>query len=224
MQLPIFVHRVISFSQMNNGSARVVPLRKISAKTAEKKRELALHAISSLAEFGFARMNLRDVAQRSGVSLGVIHYYFENKTELLTYCISIYKEDFIDGLKQMIAQSGTLQQLQTTVAGYLAETIAEHAHIHRLWYDARAQALFDPAFRPAVDEVEHGLIDVFRALFDKLDALRVSRAGYDPLALYLALDGWFRYFLQKQLNGDANAIPQFRERVLIEFAHLIPAP
>jgi len=207
-----------------NSSTKVVPLRKISAKSAEKKRALALHAISSLAELGFARMNLRDVAQRSGVSLGVIHYYFENKSELLTYCIGIYKEDFVRGLKALIESATSLDQLQQVVTDYLVQTVAQHAHVHRLWYDARAQAMFDPAFHPAVDEVEHGLIDVFCKLFVKLDALSVPYREHDPMRLYLTLDGWFRYFLQRQLQGDATAVEQFRNRVLAEFALLISVP
>jgi AcrR family transcriptional regulator len=205
-------------------NSNVVSLRKASAKSLGKKRELALHAISSLAELGFARMNLRDVAQRSGVSLGVIHYYFESKTELLIYCISIYKEDFISGLNKLIEEAVDLQQLQDRVTNNLAGTIAEHAHIHRLWYDVRAQAMFDAAFQSAVDEVEHGLIGIFQKLFDKLDALSIPCREHDAMKLYIALDGWFRYFLQRQLQGDANAIAAFRQRVHAEFVQLIVSP
>jgi AcrR family transcriptional regulator len=204
-----------------SNSSKVISIRKTSAKSAEKKRELALHAISSLAELGFARMNLRDVAQRSGVSLGVIHYYFENKSELLTYCIGIYKEDFIQGLKELIEASPGLEKLQEGVADYLAQTVAQHAHIHRLWYDARAQAMFDPAFHTAVDAVEHGLIDVFCKLFDKLDSLSIVYREHDPMKLYIALDGWFRYFLQRQLQGDGMAVEHFRSRIFAEFAQLL---
>lgn len=206
---------------MNTSNADVVSLRKSSAKSAEKKHELALHAISSLAELGFARMNLRDVAQRSGVSLGVIHYYFENKTELLIYCISIYKEDFSNSLKKLIEEATSLEQLQRNVANSLAETVAQHAHIHRLWYDVRAQAMFDAAFQPAVDEVEHGLIGIFQKVFDKLNALSAPCSEHDPLKLYITLDGWFRYFVQRQLQGDSTAVDIFRQRVHAEFALLL---
>ena len=192
--------------------------RKTSPKSVEKKRELALHAISSLAELGFARINLRDVAQRSGVSLGVIHYYFDSKSELLIYCVGMYKEDFIIGLKDLIAQARQVDKLSSGVTDYLADTIDQHAHIHRLWYDVRAQAQFDAAFQPAVEEVEHALIDVFRVLLAKLQELNVDCADKEPLALYITLDGWFRYFLQRKLMGQAKAIDAFRQRVLVEFA------
>jgi AcrR family transcriptional regulator len=209
---------------MQQNPTNVISIRKASPKSADKKRELAMHAISSLAELGFARINLRDVAQRSGVSLGVIHYYFDSKTDLLLCCVSLYKEDFIIGLKDMIAQAQQVDKLQADVADYLANTIDSHAHIHRLWYDVRAQAQFDPAFQPAVAEVEAALIDVFRVLLAKLQELDVRCEDADPLKLYITLDGWFRYFLQRKLMNEADAIASFRQRVLAEFAAALNTP
>ena len=192
-------------------------VRKLSPKSAEKKRELAMHATYSLADLGFARMNLRDVALRSGVSLGVIHYYFESKTELLIYCVRLYKEGFILELAEMITQAGRPDKLIEDLADFLASTIDQHAHIHRLWYDIRAQAQFDEAFQPAVQEFEILLIDVFKLLLTKLRALGAECGVSDPLRLYIALDGWFRYFLQRKLMGDTDATSTLRDRVVIEF-------
>jgi AcrR family transcriptional regulator len=206
---------------MENSTPAIATIRKSSAKSAEKKRELAEHAISSLAELGFARINLRDVAQRSGVSLGVIHYYFASKTELLIYCVGLYKEDFIVSLMDIIGHAHKVDNLQDTVSNYLADTIAQHAHIHRLWYDVRAQAQFDPAFQTAVEEVERALIDVFRALLNKLQEFGIDCSHNDPLKLYITIDGWFRYYLQRKLIGEADAISKFRKQMLTEFTTLL---
>ena len=51
------------------------------SRYSDRRQELAQHALSALAELGFARLNLREIASRSGVALGVIHYYFEDKKE-----------------------------------------------------------------------------------------------------------------------------------------------
>jgi AcrR family transcriptional regulator len=193
-------------------------VRKFSTKSADKKYELAMHAISSLAELGFARINLRDIAVRSGVSLGVIHYYFENKTELLIYCVTVYKEEFIAGLKDLIARAEHSGRLLSGIADFLADTIDKQAHIHRLWYDVRAQAQFDDAFQPVVEEFEVLLTNIFEVLVAKLRELDVDCSAAEPLKLYLALDGWFRYCLQRKLMGDAEATGMLRHRVLAEFS------
>ncbi len=202
--------------------AQVLDMRqeRKAARSAEKKRELALHALSSLAELGYARTNLRDVAQRSGVSLGVIHYYFENKTELLACSISLYKEGFAREIKDVIAASATPVTLSLALADFLEQTVAQHAQVHRLWYDVRAQAQFEPAFRQCVQEVEQALQSIFDALFTKLASLHVPLHDADPLRLYIILDGWFRHFLQRHLAGDAKASGALRQQVLNEFVRL----
>lgn len=191
-----------------------------AARSAEKKRELALHALTSLAELGYARTNLRDVAQRSGASLGVIHYYFASKTELIACSIVLYKEGFAREVKDVIAASSTPQALALGLADLLEQTVAQQAGMHRLWYDVRAQAQFEPAFQPCVQEVEHALQSIFDALFAKLATMHVAVQEADPLRLYIILDGWFRHFLQQHLAGDAKAAGALRRQVLEEFARL----
>lgn len=191
-----------------------------AARSAEKKRELALHALSSLAELGYARLNLRDVAQRSGVSLGVIHYYFAGKTELLVCSIGLYKEDFVREVKAVIAAGTTRDGLSHALADFMAQTVVQQANVHRLWYDVRAQAQFDAAFQPGVAEVEQALIGIFSALLEKLSTLGVAPRDGDPLRLYILLDGWFRHFLQRQLAGDPDAAVLLKSQTLAEFARL----
>jgi AcrR family transcriptional regulator len=173
-----------------------------------------------LAELGYARTNLRDVAQRSGASLGVIHYYFASKTELIACSIVLYKEGFAREVKDVIAASSTPQALALGLADLLEQTVAQQAGMHRLWYDVRAQAQFEPAFQPCVQEVEHALQSIFDALFAKLATMHVAVQEADPLRLYIILDGWFRHFLQQHLAGDAKAAGALRRQVLEEFARL----
>ena len=59
--------------------------RKRSAKRSRRKDELALAAIDALKQLGYARTSLRDIAEISGVSVGMLHYYFEDKTDLITF-------------------------------------------------------------------------------------------------------------------------------------------
>jgi len=181
-----------------------------------------MHAISSLAELGFARINLRDVAVRSGVSLGVIHYYFESKTELLIYCISIYKEEFIAGLTELIGDARDPERLLAGFADFLADTVETKAHIHRLWYDVRAQAQFDEAFQAVVCEFETLLTDIFHVLAAKMRELGVACQASDALRLYLNIDNWFRYCLLHKLMGEGEAVSLLRARTLEELRATFP--
>ena len=63
-------------------------------KRENRKREIAQSAISALKLYGYARTTLRDIASQSEMSLGSLHYYFEDKDELLIYCVRQYKSEF----------------------------------------------------------------------------------------------------------------------------------
>lgn len=188
-------------------------LEQESGRRADKRRELALHTLDALAELGFARINLREVAARSGTRLGSIHYYFEDKTDLLLCAVRLYTEEFIGGLEQLIRHAGNAQELIEQGSVALGEAIAEKAKMHRLWYDVRAQAMYEPAFRAVVDELENALAALTGHFLDKLAQFGVAGLPADPLATYLQMDGWFRYCLQRHLCGDAHARAELEHRL-----------
>ncbi len=186
-------------------------------KAVARRRELAMHTLDALSEFGFAKLNLREVAARSGVSLGVIHYHFEDKTELLCAAISLYKEEFVKRLDACIAAADDADTLRSSFAALLCESVELHGRTHRLWYDVRAQAMFEPAYEAVVAGLEEKLISVVGRLEEKIESLESltdQRERMNPLATYLAIDGWFRYALQQFQRGERSAIATLRSRVL----------
>ncbi|BCH35611.1 TetR family transcriptional regulator [Mesorhizobium sp. L-8-10] len=186
------------------GRMREVAERKAD-KRVEKKRELARSAILTLAQLGYANTSLRDIATQSGVSVGVIHYYFEDKIDLISYCVEQYKAEFVARMRLIIDSSTSPDSMVEGFIDGLARTIEEDADAHRLWYDIRTQALFDESFRPTVNEIEGALIGIVRHLLDRLGATAI-----DPIDAYAALDGRFRYCLQHFVQQDANAVRDFR--------------
>lgn len=170
--------------------------QKVSKRDA-KRREIAESAVDALKVYGYARTTLRDIAAHSGMSLGSLHYYFEDKVDLMVYCVRQYKLQFVDVMRAAITEvEGQDQVLDAFCAG-LAKTIVEHAELHRLWYDIRNQAMFDPVFSPVVAEIEGWLIDLMSPL---------KTEGSDTESIYLRLDGAFRYVLQRNLAGETLAM------------------
>ncbi len=69
-------------------------------KFAERRDQLAAAALQTLAELGYANTSLRDIAQNSDFSHGVLHYYFADKFELITYCVRQYKAECVTALRR----------------------------------------------------------------------------------------------------------------------------
>jgi AcrR family transcriptional regulator len=188
---------------------------KRSGKRADKKRELARNAIRTLGQLGYARTSLRDIAEQSGVSVGIVHYYFEDKIELISYCVQMYKEEFIDELDAAISGSASPDVMIAEFILGLSASIERQASTHTLWYDISAQALFDETFRPVVRQIENALVNVVaRAL------PRMGISGADPLAVYLGCDGIFRHYLFRYVSGDKDALKHMRAAFSEQFARL----
>ena len=184
-------------------------------KRAEKKRELAAHAIKTLAQVGYAKTSLRDIAAASGLSVGVIHYYFEDKAELIAYCVQQYKVEFAARFDAVVGMAGSPSEIEASFIDGLARSIESDAAAHRLWYDIRGQALFDQTFHSVVNEIERSLTELVGRLL-----ARVGLTETDLLDAYLAFDGVFRYFLQRRLMGKRNAIAECRAALRHLFACL----
>ncbi len=168
-----------------------------SAKQDMKKRQIADSAIMALQELGYANTSLRDIAAKSEMSLGILHYYFEDRSDLIIYCVRIYKQDFVASIRHALDRATGRDAVIDALAGALAVSITKDASTHRLWYDIRNQALFDDTFRPVAAEIETMLVSMVSHAF--------KRAGHAPPPLvelqYALLDGVFRFLLQDQLCG-----------------------
>src|SRR5246500_1054054 len=122
-----------------------------------RRIELAEAALETLGELGFARTSLRDIAQNSAFTHGVFHYYFSDKLDLICCCVRHYKAQRVTRYDEVTAAAQTRDELMEGFLGKLAPTLREDARMHRLWYDLRAQALFEPAFRADVVEIDRNL-------------------------------------------------------------------
>lgn len=166
-----------------------------SAKRSQKKRKIAESAIEALMELGYANTSLRDIAAQSDLSLGMLHYYFEDRSELIIYCVEIYKQQFVADMIEALDKASGRGQVIDAFSEALVAAINDDKMAHRLWYDIRTQAMFDATFRPVVDQIETMLIDIVRTAFVK--AGHQAEAGLE--VRYAMLDGVFRYYMQHQI-------------------------
>ena len=110
-----------------------------------RRAELADATLATLGEFGYARTSMREIAQKTDFSHGVLHYYFRDKIELITNCVRRYKEHCVTRYDEIVARAAAPEDLARQFADALVATMLEDTLTHRLWYDLRVQAMFDQA-------------------------------------------------------------------------------
>ncbi len=180
-------------------------------KFESRRGELADAALQTLGELGFARTSLRVIAQKTAFSHGVLHYYFRDKVELITFCVRRYKEHCVTRYDEVVAQATDADVLALMFADALVVTMEEDTAMHRLWYDMRAQAMFEPALRPTVTDLDRQLEDMIWRVVQAYAALGGRSTAVPSLTAYAVFDGLFENCLSRHLAGDPAAADRLRE-------------
>ena len=190
-------------------AARQAPADKYDAR----RNQLAESALRTLGELGYARTSLREIANNSEFSHGVVHYYFDDKLELIIYCVRYYKATCVTRYDEVIAGSRTAGGLVEAFAAKLAETIRDEAPMHRLWYDLRTQSMFEDSLREAVTMIDKTLEDMIWRVVSRYAQLTGRAAGRSPQAAYGMLDGLFQQALLGYITGRAGALDELTAQV-----------
>jgi len=193
-------------------------------KFAERRAELGEAALQTLAELGYARTSLREIAQNSVFSHGVLHYYFSDKTDLILCSVRQYKTRCVTRYDEVTARSRSFDELMDGFTGALGETVRTEAPMHRLWYDLRSQALFEPAFRADVTELDQSLERMIWRVMTRFAELAGRPLEVQPAVIYAMLDGLFQQCLLKHVGGDANAIAVMQQQVRWTVSQVIGVP
>jgi AcrR family transcriptional regulator len=167
-------------------------------KFGERRDQLAAVALQTLAELGYARTSLRDIAQNSEFSHGVLHYYFTDKTDLITHCVRLAKAECVTRYDHVVATAASAAELRDGFAAALAGTLREDESMHRLWYDLRNQTLFDASFRGDVQEIDRSLEQMIWRVVSRYAELADAPLTVSPAIAYGLFDGLFLQALVRQ--------------------------
>ena len=182
-------------------------------KFAERRDQLAAAALQTLAELGYANTSLRDIAQNSDFSHGVLHYYFADKFELITYCVRQYKAECVTRYDAIVATATGAEELRAGFGAAMAGTLRDDATLHRLWYDLRSQSMFEKAFRLDVEEIDQSIERMIWRVVAKFGELSQTPLAVTPALAYALLDGVFQHALLRHLGGDVTAAARLDENV-----------
>ncbi|MFE6614431.1 TetR/AcrR family transcriptional regulator [Amycolatopsis sp. NPDC057786] len=171
----------------------------------QRRAQLARSALVTLSELGYARTSLREIAQNSEFSHGVLHYYFRDKAELITYCVKQYKAECVTRYDRIVETAETAEELRTAFGAATAATLRENARLHRLWYDLRNQSLFEKLFQADVLAIDETLELMIWRVVSRYAELLGKPADFSPSTTYALFDGLFQQGLLKHLAGREDA-------------------
>ncbi|MEU2030820.1 TetR/AcrR family transcriptional regulator [Nocardia amamiensis] len=186
-------------------------------KFAERRAQLAAAALHTLAELGYARTSLREIAQKSEFTHGVLHYYFNDKVELITHAVRQYEAVCVTRYDDIVATATTADGLRSDFGTAMATTLDTDAALHRLWYDLRNQSLFEESFRDDVIEIDGRREQMIHNVVRRYAELSGKPLLVPSKTAYALFDGLFQQALLHKLSGRADAVEILRA----DAAHLL---
>jgi len=167
--------------------ARVSGIDKI-----ERRRvALAESALKTLGELGYARTSLREIANNSEFTHGVVHYYFRDKIDLISYCVRYYKTKCARRYDEVVETATSAEELATGFLGKMTQTLVEETPMHKLWYDLRAQSMFEEQLRPDVEAIDKLLEEMIWRILSRYADLTETVPTVDAPTAYALVDGLF---------------------------------
>jgi AcrR family transcriptional regulator len=193
-------------------------------KFAERRTELGEAALQTLAALGYARTSLREIAQNSAFSHGVLHYYFTDKLDLILCSVRQYKARCVTRYDEVTTNSTSFDELLDGFAEALGDTVRTESPMHRLWYDLRSQSLFEEAFRADVAAIDKSLEKMIWRVVSRLSELADAPVRAPSDLTYAMFDGLFQQCLLRHLSGDRKAIASMQAGVRLIVMQLLGLP
>jgi AcrR family transcriptional regulator len=190
-------------------------------KFTERRAQLAESALQTLAELGYARTSLREIAQNSEFSHGVLHYYFTDKVDLLTHCVRQFEDVCVTRYDEIVARARTAEDLRRDFAAAMAATLRADAKMHRLWYDLRNQSLFEESFRADVLEIDRHREEMIWHVVVRYAELVGAPVAVPQAVAYAQFDGLFQQSLLRYLAGADEVADELERHVPALLARVV---
>lgn len=189
----------------------------------ERRAQLAESALTTLGELGYARTSLREIAQNSEFSHGVVHYYFASKAELIVHCVQEYKKTCVKRYDDVVALSQSPEELVERFADRLVDTLADDAPMHRLWYDLRTQSMFEESLLVDVLAIDRALEVMVWAVVERYAELAGRKPAFPSPTTYALVDGIFEKAVLAYMAEEPTALDDLRTRTLAVMPVLLAA-
>lgn len=187
------------------------PKPRVSAKGEQTRRRLIAAARTLLAgEDELGPFTTRNVATLSGVTHGMCHYHFQNRTDLIVAVIEDIRSEWIAPLEEAVGAPGSFAERADRVIAMLTQP--EATDLSRLHSSLHWFALNDDRVRESLEAEYRRWRAGFVALFQVLAQERGGGLDPRPLgeAMAAATDGLAAI---QSLDADVDAGPVLRALV-----------
>lgn len=195
----------------------------------ERRRQVARALLSTVGERGLARTTLADVADRAGVSVGLVQRYFRTKSQLLRFGVEYLYGQGADRLTAVHTDGPPIVSARDWIsraARTLLPLDDERRAELTVWLEFLPTTMTDPEMSRLHKDTTTDLVGVFTQAMDEAVRRGELPPGTDTAAeaagLVALVDGLTVHHLVT--DGDAFSESAVRAALAAHLDRLFPAP
>lgn len=164
----------------------------------DKKQKIIAAAARVMAEKGYEKASIKDIAREADITPGLVHYYFQNKEEILSDLLLQASNQYTRDM-QSLQQSVPVEHISQAALREPKDRVHNQPEWYKLRYELFAIGLRNPALAEGVNHIlenaRRGIADILASLFPENkdnDAMAaILLACFDGLALQKLLQPEF---------------------------------
>jgi len=165
---------------------------------------------------GYANVSTRDIADRAGVVLSQLNYYFTNKEGLFKEVVRMMISKYLTEIERSLAKQDSPKERVGSLVNYFREMLKFNPELFRLLYEFTSLALWSPVFNDLLNDLFADLsILVDKYITSNLHEKQLKGCSTESLSR-LILGAMFGTGIQVLLNHD-ESLPDALNAVQILF-------
>jgi AcrR family transcriptional regulator len=156
--------------------------RPIGASGEETRRRIIVATMKCVAEVGYAKATIREIARMAGVTSASLYNYFPNKSELIRAAIAARTDTAMPRLRLAAQRPGDIVDRIEAVLDECGQLMREYPDLAAFEFAIRAETVAAPERRKARGRRQNAGFEAFREIIEGVveDARRRGELGDHP--------------------------------------------
>jgi TetR/AcrR family transcriptional regulator, transcriptional repressor of bet genes len=161
------------------------------SNTEERRQQIVQGLLRVMAERGYERASIAEIAKAAGLSPGLVHYHFTEKQEILLTLVEQLAHRVRERVKARVERSrgGPRAQVDAFLDAFLATGDDADPASVAAWVTISAEAVRQPEVRAAYEKVVRADLELLEELVSAVIGRRKARAV--AAGLFAAVQGYF---------------------------------
>ena len=175
-------------------------------------------AYRCIAQKGYARASLRDIAEDAGVALSQLNYYYKNKEGLFAEVVRSLAADYRREVEQRLEAGHTPRERFHSLITYFKAMMHDNPDLNRLLFDLISMSIWNPSFKLLLSSLFDDISVLLRKYIFIDATYQVRYGGLSAEALAKSTVGTlFGTSLQYILNPSDTALIDSLDCIGISF-------